>query len=57
MDDMNYLTDAIADDIECLVREAISGILVCDLKDACVDLACNAADMVTMLLTAVSNLS
>lgn len=55
MDEMNTLTDYIACEIERLVGEVVSGILPCDLGDACVILACYAADMVTMRLTAVSN--
>ena len=52
---MDDLTDHIADEIERLVREAASGMLRCDLGDACVELACDAADAVTMRLTAHTN--
>ena len=52
---MDDLTDHIADEIQRLVSEAVSGILPCDLGDACVELACDAADAVTMRLTACTN--
>jgi len=55
MEEMDDLTDHIADEIERLVLEAASGMLPCDLGDACVELACAAPDMVTMRLTAHTN--
>ena len=55
MDDMDSLTDYIADEIEGLVREALSNALPCDLGDACIELAISAADAVIHRLTAASN--
>lgn len=67
MDDMNFLTDLIADKLANLVYNAIDGNVITRrpqnpkreptvyLTDACVELACDIADMVTMRLTAPSN--
>jgi len=65
--DMETLTDLIADRIANLVYNAIDGKVITRrpqnpmreptvyLTDACVELACDIADMVTMRLTATSN--
>jgi hypothetical protein len=52
---LDELTDVIADEIQRLVREAMSATLPCDLGDACVELACEIADNVVHRITAEAN--
>jgi hypothetical protein len=51
----DQLADLIADEIKRLVIEYHEGRLVCDLDDACVELACDVQDHVTRHLTSAAN--